>query len=94
MQMRDYFDLVNALLDGPSVPAVASFQIEWSASQDKHRFHYAPDQWDANLVFNSAQVAWQARSESAMYVTDPASTSTGIFAEVGHERSGVFFSQG
>jgi hypothetical protein len=90
--MEDYHDLVNALLEGPSVPAVASFHIEWAASRDKHRLHYPPGQWDANVVFNSAKVAWSASTATARFVSDPASTSTSLFAEVGHERNGVFFS--
>jgi hypothetical protein len=38
---RDYGELVNALREGPFVPAKVSFRVEWSASHDKHRFRYA-----------------------------------------------------
>jgi hypothetical protein len=92
--MQDYGDLVNALQEGPSAPAIASFEIEWTESKDRHRFYFEPHQWDANLVFNAAKVAWSAKTETAMFVSDPAPTSTTLFAEVGHERSGVFFPQG
>ncbi|MGH9839453.1 MAG: hypothetical protein ACREEM_11790 [Blastocatellia bacterium] len=90
--LRDFHDLVNALLEGRSVPAVASFEINWTASSNKRQFHYPPGEWDANVVLNSAQVAWEARTATARFVSDPASTSTSLFAEVGHERNGVFFS--
>lgn len=89
--MRDHHDLVNALVGGPSVPAVASFHIEWARSQDKQRFHQPAEEWDANMVFNTATVAWEASTTTATYVSDAAATSTSLFAEVGHERNGVFF---
>ena len=28
--VEDYHDIVNALMDGPSVPATCSFRIDWS----------------------------------------------------------------
>lgn len=92
LRMRDYHDLGNALMEGESAPAVASFHIEWAASRDRHRFRYPPEKWAASVVFNSAQVAWRARTRTATFVSDPAPTSMSLFAEVGVERSGVFFS--
>ncbi|HEY8226931.1 MAG TPA: hypothetical protein VIG25_16765 [Pyrinomonadaceae bacterium] len=91
LEVEDYHDLLNALLDGPSLEAEVSFRIDWTASQDKHRFSFAPETWAANLVFNTATVEWEGRTETSMFVADPASTSTSLFAEVGHERNGVFF---
>jgi hypothetical protein len=91
LKLKDYFDFVNSLLDGPSLPARASFRVEWTKSSDKHRFHDAPDKWDANVVFNSARVQWSAETAAARYVTDPCAPQDSLFAEVGHERSGVYF---
>jgi len=92
LRVKDYHDLGNALLEGPSVPAVASFDIEWEASSDQHRFRHVTGGWIAKLVFNSARIAWKAKTATATFVSGPASTSTSLFAEVGHERNGVFFS--
>ncbi|MCI0538232.1 MAG: hypothetical protein L0Z50_23750 [Verrucomicrobiales bacterium] len=91
LELEDYHDLVNALLDGPSVAAVASFEIGSTKSKDKHHFHDPGTSFDVNVAFNTATVAWEAESEFATFVSDPASTSTSLFAEVGHERNGVFF---
>jgi hypothetical protein len=91
---RDFGDVVNALLLGPSVPAIVSFDIWWTASHDAHRFHYEPDRWDANVVFNEARASWQGETAAARFVSGPASTSFSLFAEVGHERSGVYFPNG
>jgi hypothetical protein len=91
LEVEDYHDLVNALLDGPSVEAEVSFRIDWTMSQDKHRFSFAPETWEANVVFNTATVQWEGRTDTAMFVSDPAATSTSLFAEVGKEHNGVFF---
>lgn len=92
LDLEDYHDLVNALVDGPSIPAVASFHIEWTRSGDQHRFHDPVHRWDANVLFNSAHVEWSAETAAARYVSDPAAPQVSLFAEVGHERNGVFFS--
>lgn len=92
LELEDYHDGVNALLDGPSVEGVASFRIEWTKSSDKHRFRDAANQWRANVVFNSARVEWSAETAMARYVTDPAAPQLTLFAEIGQERNGVFFS--
>ena len=94
LPQRDFHDINNALAEGPSLPAVVSFDIEWTSSEDKQRFHYEPETWDANVVFNSARAAWEAETEAARYVSDPAWTSLSLFAEVGHERNGAFFPAG
>jgi len=51
----------------------------------------AGDGFDANVVFNVAQVQWTAHGDTWNFVSDPASTSTSLFGEVGQERNGIFF---
>lgn len=92
MEMPDYFNFVNSLLDGPSLPGRVSFRAEWSKSDDKHRFRYAPEKWTADAVFNTARVQWVGETAAAHYVTDADGPQDSLFADVGHERSGVFFS--
>jgi hypothetical protein len=91
LAQRDFHDLDNALSGGPSLPAVVSFDIEWEASKDKRRFHYEPETWDANMNITTAQASWVGETTAARYVADPVWTSFSLFAEAGHERSGVFF---
>jgi hypothetical protein len=88
---RDYGELGNALMEGPSVPAVASFDIAWTRSADRHRFRDRTNQWRADVVFNTAHAEWSAESRTARYVSNAAETSRSLFAEVGQERNGVFF---
>jgi hypothetical protein len=92
LSMPDFFDAPNALVMGPSVPGVVSFHIEWTKSSDKRKFRYVPEQWRADVVINEAKAAWRGDTALASYVSDPIETSQSLFAEVGHERNGVFFS--
>jgi hypothetical protein len=92
LEVEDYHDLVNALLDGPSDEAECSFRIEWAASSDRHHFRYEPDKWESKVRLTTAQAWWKAESEFVLFETDAIETSHSLFAEVGMERSGVFFS--
>ena len=90
---RDFHDLINAITGGPSLPAMISFRMEWSRSNDKHHFH-DPDplsRFDADVVFNTAKAWWSGETSEALYVADDISTSFSLFAEAGHERNGVYF---
>jgi hypothetical protein len=91
LEIEDYHDFGNSFVDGPSLEAIASFRIEWSKSNDKHRYHDAASKFDANVVFNSARVQWSGETAAARYVTDPNAPQVTLFAEVGKERNGRFF---
>jgi hypothetical protein len=92
IKIEDYHDFVNSLLDGPSLEAVASFRAEWTASHDRHHFRDVTNTFDEEVVFNSARVWWRGETATSLFVTDPIEApGTSLFAEVGHERNGVFF---
>jgi len=90
LDLEDYGDFVNSLLDGPSLEGTASFRVEWSMSNDRHRFRYAPEKWTANVVYNEARVQWEGETSAAHFVTDADGPQDSLFADVGHERSGAF----
>jgi hypothetical protein len=92
LEIPDHFNGDNAIVLGPSEPGVVSFHIEWTKSNDKRQFRYDPEQWLANVVINEARAEWEGETAKAHYVSDPLATSASLFAEVGHERNGVFFS--
>ena len=92
LEIPDYFNWPNAAVLGPSEPGVVSFHIEWTKSSDRRQFRYEPEQWRANVVINEAKAEWEAETALAHYISDSLATSASLFAEVGHERNGVFFS--
>jgi hypothetical protein len=91
LDLEDYGDFVNSLVDGPSLEGRASFRVEWAKGAEKHRFRYAPEKWAANMVFNTARVWWEGETSAAHFVTDATGEQDCLFADVGHERSGVYF---
>jgi hypothetical protein len=90
LPVPDYHDFVSSVTGGPALPGVVSFRVEWAASKDKHRYRYAPNQWEGTFVHTSATCTWSGRTAVAEFTTE--TNNPTIFAEVGHERSGVFFS--
>jgi hypothetical protein len=71
---------------------VISFRAEWASSSNKQHFHDAESGFDANVVLNTARAWWSGETSEARYVADDISTPASMFAEVGHERNGVYFS--
>jgi hypothetical protein len=94
LEVEDYGDLCNALLDGPSVDADVSFDVVWSDPTGRSQLRNdAPDQqFTASLLTTNATVEWSAEIRGFRFESDPANTSTVVYAEVGEERNGVFFS--
>jgi hypothetical protein len=92
VEIEDYHDLVNALKDGPSVPADVSFHMHWSGVQQRVHLHDEQKKFDAHLIVDKATLAWSARTKHFKFVSAPENTSTTVFATIGSERNGVFFS--
>ena len=91
LETEDYYDFVNAVLDGPSLEALVSFRVEWARSHDKRRFRNVEQQYYAKMVFTSASCAWTGETSEARYVSDRGS-SISVYAQVGQMRNGAFFS--
>jgi hypothetical protein len=98
LEIPDYFNWPNAAVLGAregSERGIVSCHIEWTKSKDRRRFSNGagtPDQWRANVVINKAKAEWEGETAKAHYVSAPLAKSQSLFAEVGHERNGVFFS--
>ena len=92
LETRDFHDLVNTLHRGPSVPADVSFLIRWSGVTARVKVRDDTNQFVGRFIEDTATVSWSAKQKDFKFVSDPASTSTSLFAEIGRERNGVFFS--
>jgi hypothetical protein len=91
LEIEDYHDIVNALLRGPSVPADASFHVRWSGVKNRVKISDQTNGFTGNYIEDTATIHWSAREAGFKFVSDPANTSTTVFAEIGRERNGVFF---
>jgi len=92
LAVEDYHDVVNALLDGPSVEANVSWNIQWAHPLGRTKIRDASTGFAGDFVQNMAQIAWTGQTDTAQFVADPASTSVNEFSLLAHERNGVFFS--
>lgn len=92
LDIEDYHDLVNALKDGPSVPAEVSYHIQWHGVKRVDRVHDATNHFSGRFIEDSATVEWSASEHGFRFKSDPASTTVTEFAEIGEERNGLFFS--
>jgi len=92
VDVGDYHNIPNALSGGPSVPADVSFHILWSGVKQRSHLHDNRKKFDAQLIVDTATMGWSAHTKDFKFESDPANTSTTVFAAIGRERNGVFFS--
>jgi len=91
VEIRDFFNIGNALMRGKSIHADVSFHIRWSGVKKRVKTSDETNQFVGNYIEDTATMAWSAQEEGFKFVSDPADTSTTVFAEIGRERNGVFF---
>jgi hypothetical protein len=92
LAIEDYGKLSNALADGPSVEATVSFDVVWSRPVTQRLNVSDPTHTFAGeYAVNQASLAWSASESGFTFTSSPASTTTSLFAETGHERNGIFF---
>ena len=88
LDVEDYHDVVNALMDGPSVEAAVSFDVTWSGVTDRVKFRNTNLKFVGEYAHNTAVLVWSGEEEHFNFRSVP---HTSGFAEIGHERNGVFF---
>lgn len=91
LAVEDSKTIDNALARGPSTPAVVSFDTVWHGVKEVQRLRDTTNHFAGTFILDSAQAAWSATEEGFSFESDPAETSTTVFAELGFERNGVFF---
>ncbi len=95
LAVRDYSNVPNALEQGAFVPATISFDVVWSGPVTRHvNVRDAANGFAGEFNESRATVAFSATEAGFQFTSAPASTQTSVFAEVGHERNGIFFPQG
>jgi hypothetical protein len=83
---------------GQGVPATVSLDIEWSGVKRKVKVRDAKVGFAGLFKETGATMTWSASQKSQFdsnhgfeFVSDPANTTKTNFAQIGHERNGVFF---
>jgi hypothetical protein len=89
LAIGDYGNVVNALTGGsPIASAVVSFDVDWSGVDARVKIRNDATDFAGEFIHNSATLEWSATQPGFSFTSDPADSH---FAEIGHERNGVFF---
>src|SRR5215467_3166233 len=91
LDVEDYHNLHNALLDGPSDPSSVSFQMRWSALEPAMRVTDQVHGFTGRFRVSKVEIAWSARVGSFVFDSDPPSTTVNVRSVIGRERNGMFF---
>lgn len=93
LKIEDYHDVVNALVDGPSVEATVSFNIVWSGVMNRATVRNTRGNFAGRFIVDTAAIEWSASNANGFtFMSDPGS-SMNEFSLLGRERNGVFFPQ-
>jgi hypothetical protein len=92
----DYGNITNSLFGGgpTPIPGTVSFKVVWSGVEDRVNIKNTDPVnggFAGEFVRNSAQMEWTGTVGDLTFVSDPITTSSSSFAEIGHERNGSFF---
>jgi hypothetical protein len=90
LQVKDYGNFVISLLKGPFLEATLSYQLEWNPPKSRQRLRDTVNDFVIDLVQTSATMTWVASSAGNTYQS--LTVNPPLFAAIGHERNGVFFS--
>ena len=91
LQIEDYGDLNAAFSGAAGIPATVSFEVRWSGVGQRRNIHSEDAGFGAEFVRGKAQMEWSAVVGDYHFQSDPLSTSSSDFAEIGTMRNGTFF---
>jgi membrane-associated phospholipid phosphatase len=97
LALSDYFDIPNGLADGPAVDATVSFDVVWQGAVKRAvNVQDAAHGFTGNFVENQATITWSGSNALGFgFFANPGNAATSVsgnsFAELGHERNGIFF---
>jgi hypothetical protein len=96
VQMLDFGNFCNDLQHGPAASAVVSLNARWSGVIRRANVRNAAEGFAGQFAITNATLEYSASvpANHFEFVSDPASASTNVFAQVGHEHNGKFFPAG
>ena len=68
LDVEDYGNVVNALLDGPSVEASVSFDVDWSGVDDRVKIRNSNADFGGQYVRNTATLLVGEHGESSRVI--------------------------
>jgi hypothetical protein len=101
LHLEDYFNFPNGLADGHEVDATVSFDMVWAGPVTRRievEHGTNGNRFAGEFLEDHATVTWSGSNELGFrFRANPGNFSTSVpgraFAELGHERNGVFFGE-
>jgi hypothetical protein len=90
LEVCDYYNIPNALKKGASQPATISFDVYWEKPTAVDEIVNADQGFAGTFLEVTSALVWSAKTANFAFVSDPASTSTSMFARIGYEANGRF----
>ena len=91
VEIRNFVDFNESLSGQPGDPATVSFEVRWSGVDQRVRIHNDDTAFAGEFVRGKAQMRWAAVVGNYQFRSEPLSTSSSDFAEIGTMRNGTFF---
>ena len=94
MQADDVPVFDDVFGDPPPTPSSVSFTVVWRGVDVRLKIRNTDPIYGGfagTFIRNTAQMEWTATVGDFTFVSAPMATSSSSFAEIGHERNGIFF---
>ena len=91
LEIEDYFNIANALKDGPSVGATVSYEFHWSGVTSQSQVRNEAQGFRGLFLQTGATARWTGQNANGFQYASSDSGQTVNFAQIGHEHNGVFF---
>jgi hypothetical protein len=93
LQIRDFFNIPNALFrfqKPPSVAATVSFDIRWLGPATSGMAVTSPPGSSGRLFTSPVTMEWSAQNARGFRFESNPSGTTSFFGQLGHVRNGIF----
>jgi hypothetical protein len=87
----DFGSIPNALANGSSVAATVSYDLEWSGVLQRTQIRDDAQGYAGLFLQTDASINWTAHNDNGFSFTSDTAGQSTAFAQLGHERNGVFF---
>jgi hypothetical protein len=92
LDVLDATKVANSLSLGAAVPAEVTYELRWRGSVKREAsVRDETNGFRGLFMENNATIAWSASQTGFKFVSDAASTTTTLFAQLGRESNGIFF---
>lgn len=92
LSVVDAYNVPNSLQQGASEPANATFDVYWNDPTATLQAEDTAEQVAGTFLEVAGQLEFSASTADFAFVSDPASTSHSLFARLGYEANGAYYS--